>query len=128
VAADELYDGPFCVLSLVDTRNFKRLFYQVLEHDAAEADVVAFFQRFRGVLDGRGPAVQAITTDGATFYPSAIATAFGEVPHQVCQFHILGHLTEAVLHAVARVRKQLAAELPKLPRGRPSRQLRKRAQ
>ena len=28
IAADELYDGPFCVLSIVDNRTFKRLLYQ----------------------------------------------------------------------------------------------------
>jgi hypothetical protein len=27
IAADELYDGPFCVLSIVDNRTFKRLVY-----------------------------------------------------------------------------------------------------
>src|SRR5947209_5144884 len=30
LAADELYDGPFCVLSIVDNRAFKRLCYEVL--------------------------------------------------------------------------------------------------
>ena len=29
LAIDELDDGPFCVLSIVDNRTFKRLFYQV---------------------------------------------------------------------------------------------------
>jgi hypothetical protein len=116
------------VLSIVDTRSFKRLFYQVLDHDATQLDVLAFFQRFRAVLDGRGLVVHAITTDGASCYPAAIAAVFGPIPHQICQFHVLGHLTEAVLHAVAKVRKQLAAQLPKLPRGRPSKRLRKRAQ
>ena len=28
IAADELYDGPFCVLSIVDNRTFKRLLYR----------------------------------------------------------------------------------------------------
>ena len=27
IAVDELYDGPFCVLSIVDNRTFKRLFF-----------------------------------------------------------------------------------------------------
>ena len=40
MAADELYDGPFCVLSIVDNRNFKRLFYEVLEHDPTHEDIV----------------------------------------------------------------------------------------
>ena len=33
IAVDELYDGPFCVLSIVDNHNFKRLIYEVLDHD-----------------------------------------------------------------------------------------------
>ena len=37
IAADELYDGPFCVLSIVDNRTFKRLLYQVLDHDPEHA-------------------------------------------------------------------------------------------
>jgi hypothetical protein len=32
VAADELYDGPFCVLSAVDNRRYKRILYAVLDH------------------------------------------------------------------------------------------------
>ena len=39
--------------------------------------------------------------------------------HQVCRFHILAELNKAVLRAVAQVRKHLAAQKPKLPRGRP---------
>src|SRR5687768_14005470 len=30
VAADELYDGPFCILSAVDNRRYKRILYEVL--------------------------------------------------------------------------------------------------
>ncbi len=80
------------------------------------------------MLDARGLAVRAITTDDASCYLPAIPDAFGPIPHQVCQFHILGHLTEAVLHAVAKVRKQLAAQLPKLPHGRTPKRLRQLAQ
>ncbi len=58
LAADELYDGPFCVLSLVDTHTFKRLFYHVLDHDTTQEDVLAFFQRFRAVLDARALTVR----------------------------------------------------------------------
>jgi hypothetical protein len=41
------------------------------------------------------------------------------VAHQVCTFHVLSDLTEAVLSAVAGERKRLMATAPKLPRGRP---------
>jgi hypothetical protein len=120
VTADELYDGPFCVLSLVDNHTFKRLDYQVLAHDATQAAVLAFFQRFQARLAARQLRVQAITTDGSALYPPAIAAVFGDIPHQVCQFHVLADLSQAVLHAVAHVRKTLAAHQPKRQRGRPA--------
>jgi hypothetical protein len=41
------------------------------------------------------------------------------VKHQIRRYHILAELNKAVLRAVAQVRKRLAAQKPKLPRGRP---------
>jgi len=119
LAADELYDGPFCVLSAVDARRQRRLLYEVLDHDPTRADVLWFFARLNEQIVARGGTVLGITTDGSPLYPLPAALAFGPVPHQVCQFHILKELTEVVLHALARIRKQLAAQAPKLPRGRP---------
>lgn len=124
LAADELYDGPFCVLSIVDNRSFKRLWYQVLDHDPSQADVAAFFRAFQAALNARQLVVKGITTDGSALYPPAIAEVFGGVPHQICEFHILADLSRAVLSAVAKVRKDLAARQPKLPRGRPTQQAR----
>ena len=63
--------------------------------------------------------LRGITTDGSELYPQPISEVFGAVEHQVCRFHILAELNKAVLRAVAQVRKQLAAQKPKLPRGRP---------
>jgi hypothetical protein len=63
--------------------------------------------------------LRGITTDGSDLYPQPIAEVFGAVKHQVCRFHILAELNKAVLHAVAQVRKHLAAQKPELPRGRP---------
>ena len=40
IAADELYDGPFCVLSIVDNRKFRRLTYRVLDHNPTHADII----------------------------------------------------------------------------------------
>jgi hypothetical protein len=124
LAIDELYDGPFCVLSIVDNRTFKRLYYQVLDHDPAHDDMIAFFQAFQCALQARPLTVQGITTDGSPLYPAAIAAVFGPVPHQICEFHILKDLNQAVLRAVAQVRKQLATLRPRLKRGRPTRQQR----
>ena len=120
LAADELYDGPFCILSIVDNQTFKRLFYQVLDHDPDQSDMIAFFQLFQAALHVRQLTVQGITTDGSPLYPAAIQAVFGAVPHQLCEFHILKDLNQAILRAVAQGRKQLAAQQPKLGRGRPS--------
>jgi hypothetical protein len=119
IAVDELYDGPFCVLSIVDNRTFKRLTYRVLDHDPTGVDIAAFFRRFHRALTARGLTLQGITTDGSALYPGPIAEVFGEIPHQLCTFHILREVTKAVLSAVAQERKRLAATAPKLPRGRP---------
>ena len=119
IAADELYDGPFCILSIVDNRTFKRLAYQVLDHDPTQRDITAFFRRFRAALEARGLTVRGVTTDGSALYPEPIAAVFGDIPHQICTFHVLREVTKAVLSAVAQERKRLAATAPKLPRGRP---------
>lgn len=117
-----MYDGPFCVLSIVDNHTFKRVFYQVLERNQAPTQdlVAAFFSRFHAALQARRLRVAGITTDGSDLYPAAIAAVFGDVPHQICEFHVLKQITRAVLRAVAKVRKDLAAQKPKLKRGRPS--------
>jgi len=120
LAAEELYDGPFCVWSLVDNHTCKRLLSQVLEHAPDHTDITAFFQRFRMALRLRGLALRGVTTDGSPLYPEPLQTVFGAGPHQICEFHILKELTKAILRAVATVRKTLAARKPPLKRGRPS--------
>lgn len=120
IAADELYDGPFCVLSIVDNRTFRRITYEVLDHDPKHADMERFFRTFRSALNQRGLTLHGITTDGSALYPEPISNVFGDVPHQLCEFHVIKELTRAVLRAVAKVRKELAAIKPKLGRGRPS--------
>jgi Transposase len=127
IAADELYDGPFCILSIVDNRTFKRLTYEVLRHDPTRPDIVAFFRRFHTALEARALRLKGITTDGSSLYPEAIATVFGDVPHQLCTFHVLSDVNKAILSTVAKLRKDLAAGAPKLPRGRPGSKAARRA-
>jgi len=127
IAADELYDGPFCVLSIVDNHTFKRILYEVLDHDPSHDDIRRFFRRFKTILDARGLTLAGITTDGSPLYPVPIAEVFGDIPHQICEFHTIAELTKAVLRAVAKVRKALAAGLPKPKRGRPSKAAQKAA-
>ena len=120
IAADELHDGPFCVLSIVDNRSFRRICCEVLDHDPAHADNEHFFDTLQSMLAERGLELKGIATDGSNLYPEPISKVFGDVPHQICEFHVIKELTKAVLRAVAKVRKELAAAKPKLGRGRPS--------
>jgi hypothetical protein len=120
VAVDELYEGPYCVLSAVDNRQYKRMQYEVLDHDPSHDDITAFLLRFKTALDERELKLQGITTDGSALYPEPIREVFGEVPHQLCTFHVIAELTKGVLRAVASERERLAKSKPKLKRGRPS--------
>jgi hypothetical protein len=120
IAADELYEGPFCVLSIVDNRCFKRILYEVLDHDPTHDDIRQFFKPFKMILERRGLRLFGITTDASPLYPKPISEVFGDVAHQICEFHVISELTKAVLRAVAKVRQVIRAQIPKVPRGRPS--------
>lgn len=119
LAADELYDGPFCVLSAVDAHHQRRLRCEILDQDPTQADILWFLARLNEHITTRGHTVLGITTDGSPLYPLPIRLALGPIPHQVCQFHLLRELTKAVLGVLARLRKRLAAQAPPPRRGRP---------
>jgi hypothetical protein len=120
IAVDELYDGPFCVLSIVDNRNFHRLIYEVLDHNPTHGDITRFFRRFRKELKKRNLKLLGVTTDGSPLYPEPLTEIFPGVPHQVCAFHVLKEINREILKALARVRRELKKKLPKLQRGRPA--------
>jgi hypothetical protein len=119
IAADELYDGPFCVLFIVDNHKFRRLHYEVLDHNPTNEDITRFFRRFKQMLDAHGLTLKGITTDGSPLYPDPIAEVFGKVKHQSCQFHIIKEIAKDVLKAVTQVRRQLKQKKTKRSRGRP---------
>lgn len=88
IAADELDDGPFGVLSIVDNRTCKWRSDKVLDQDPTHADIQTFFQRFPATRQQRGLTVRAITTDASPLYPEPIAQVCGTISHQLCAFHI----------------------------------------
>ncbi len=126
LAADEIYDGPFCVLFIVDSIRRKRIAYEVLDRDPEKKDILAFFRKVDMILSSRGLIILGITTDGSPLYPEPIATVWPMATHQVCEFHILKEITLSVLRAVAKVRKSLLGQIPKMNRGRPSTAAQKR--
>ena len=120
ITADELYDGPFCVLFIVDNHKFKRLYYEVLDYNPTNEDITRFFRRFKRLLDDRNLTVKGVTTDGSPLYPEPVAQVFDKAKHQSCTFHIIKEINKDILKAVTQVRRQLKQEKTKRPRGRPS--------
>jgi hypothetical protein len=119
LAIDEVYDGPFCILSVVDNRRYNRLAFRVLDQDPTQDDVLVFLTEFKGHLDKRGLSVFGITTDGSSLYPKVLKELWSNARHQICEFHVIKEITKAVLHALAKLRKEMTAQIPKQPRGRP---------
>jgi transposase len=107
------------VLSVVDNRRYNRLAFRVLDHKPTHKDVLAFLREFKAELDRRGLVVRGITTDGSSLYPKVLKQLWPGVRHQVCRFHVLMELTKAVLRALAKLRKEIKAQIPKQKRGRP---------
>jgi len=91
-----------------------------LDHDPTHEDIRAFLGRLKTALSARDLALVGVTTDGSALYPEPLAEVFGDVPHQICEFHVVKEVVQAVLGAVASARKGLAAKQPKLRKGRPS--------
>ena len=86
-----------------------------------------FCGRLQTALAARDLTLLGITTDGSPLYPTPLAEVFRGVPHQLCQFHVVKDIVKAVVKAVSRERKRLAAQQPTLPRGRPSTKAAKQA-
>ena len=111
----------------MDNHNFRRLIYEVLDHDPTHEDIIRFFRRFRRELDKRDLKLSGVTTDGSPLYPEPLTEVFNGVSHQVCEFHVLKEINKQILKAVTGVRRELKKKLPKLKRGRPSSQATRKA-
>jgi hypothetical protein len=121
IAVDEVYDGPFCILSLVDNREYKRLTFRVLDHDPTTKDILELLRAFREILRHRELTLLGITTDGSSLYTEPVRTVFPGVRHQICEFHIKQELNKSVLKAVAQVRRELdKTKTKRQKRGRPT--------
>lgn len=103
----------------MDNRRYNRLAFRVLDHDPTQDDVLAFLSDFKAQLDRRGLSVSGVTTDGSSLYPKVLKKLWPKARHQLCKFHVIKEIIKAVLHALAKLRKEMTAQIPKQPRGRP---------
>lgn len=105
----------------MDNRRHNRLCFRVLDHDPTHHDVRAWLKELQGRLRQRGQNVRGITTDGSPLYPKVLGELWPDVPHQICEFHVIKEINKAVLRALAKLRKEMTAKIPEQPRGRPTR-------
>ena len=108
----------------MDNRTFKRVLYEVLDHNPTHADIECFFLRFKAALDVRGLMLKGITTDGSPLYPEPLRRIFGDVPHQICEFHVLADITAAILTCRRQSSQETQAGNPEAPPWPPQRQSR----
>ena len=121
IAVDEVYDGPFCILFIVDNRQHHRLIFRVLETSPKATDILELLQAFRTILTSRKLQVKGVTTDGLTLYTEPVKTVFSGVRHQICEFHVKKEINKVVLQAVAQVRQELKqTKTARSKRGRPT--------
>lgn len=95
VAADELYDGPCCMLSAVANRGYKRIRYDGGDHEPTHADIRAFLVRLQTALAARAVLLLGVTTDGSARYPVPLVEVFGDVPQQIWTFHSVAEVHKA---------------------------------
>jgi len=116
-----VYDGPFCILSIVDNHEFRRLSYKVLDRSPTKDDIREFLISFKSILAQRKLLLLGITTDGSNLYPEPIKDVFPGVRHQLCVFHVLKEINKAILKAVTSVRRELEkTKTKRTKRGRPT--------
>ena len=84
------------ILSAVDNRCYKRILYDVLDHDPTHDDIRLFLRRLHTALSTRNLTLVGVTTDGSALYPVPLAEVFGDVPHQICTFHIVAEVNKAI--------------------------------
>jgi len=151
IAIDELYDGPYCILSIADNHTYRRLMVEVLDHNPTHQDIKRFLLHFRSVLEERHLGLKThqdikrfllhfrsvleerhlglkgVTTDGSPLYPEPLAEVFEGVDHQICEFHVIKEINKEILKTITHVRRELKKQLPKLKRGRPTSKADRRA-
>src|SRR5207247_9499011 len=98
------------MLSAVDNRCDKRILSDVLDHDPTHEDIRAFLGRLKTALAARDLTLLGMTTDGSSLYPTPLAEVFRGVPHQLCQFHVIKDIVQAVLKAVASESERLEGQ------------------
>src|ERR1700694_2206874 len=110
------------MLSAVEHRSDTRILYDGLEHDPDHKDMRACLGRLQTALTARHVTLVGLTTDGAALSPAPLAALWSGVHNNIWTLNVIAEVGKAVLGAVTRERKRLAATHPRRPQGRPTTQ------
>jgi hypothetical protein len=103
VGIDELHLGDYTLLLATDP-----ITDRVIGHCLVRINDQAHMRRFLRMLQYWGFQPKVVVTDGSNLYPAVLAEVWPKAKHQLCVFHVLQDVTNKVLDAVRRLRRQQA--------------------
>jgi len=103
LCVDELHLGRYTLLLATDPLgDFPVAFALVDANDQGHV------RRFLQNLKTWGFSPETVVSDGSNLYPAVLAELWPEARHQLCIFHVMQDITDRVLDAVKRVRREIA--------------------
>lgn len=103
LCVDELHLGRYTLLLATDPLgDFPVAFALVGANDQDH------MRRFLNNLKTWGFSPEVVITDGSPLYPAVLAKLWPDARHQLCIFHVMQDLTDHVLDAVKRMRREMA--------------------
>jgi hypothetical protein len=121
---DEMHLGEFTLLLATDPIADRIIGYRLVK-----VNDQAHMRCFVRTLQYWGFQPKVVVSDGSNLYPAVLAELWPEARHQLCVFHVLQDVTNKVLDAVRRLRRQQARRGNsgrKRPRGRQSEKQKRR--
>lgn len=125
LCVDELHLGNCTLLLATDP-----LADEIVGFALVRVNDQAHLRRFLLMLKYWGFLPEVVISDGSNLYPATLAEVWPQAGHQLCIFHVLQDVTDKVLDAVRRLRRQVARRGKagrKRKRGRPRKGAKKRA-
>ena len=111
LCVDEVYQGQLALLLAADPaapEGDRLIGYQLVHGTVEAADVGRFLSHLRDV----GIEPDEVITDGSKLYPTVLTQVWPTAAHQLCLFHAIRHVTQAVMKVINATRR----ELPHPPR------------
>ena len=103
LCVDELHLGRYTLLLATDPLgDFPVAFALVDTNDQDH------MRRFLANLKTWGFSPEVVITDGSPLYPTVLAELWPHARHQLCIFHVMQDITDHVLDAVKRMRREMA--------------------